>query len=500
MRFCTAYLLAACFAAVLLVRPAVAQEAAQQDKATQAGSAADEDKGTQTNQQKPDQPQSAQTTGEQPTGAQASGTEQKSQSPHAGGTDPNLPQPDSKADALSGTEQISSQDSEAVKKREFGTPDLPPKWARVPTYHGKYFSTLLGFVGVYDYNAFSQDSASIAQVGSQRDQWDDRSSRFIVTGTIGPESYKLHYFAAYAWNGFDAHENKMKTWSFPDLNITAPVGKLGALTFGKTKEQFVYEIVGDATFLPSLERVLNPFFTSRDVGLTLSNSVFKKRMTYAGGWANDWWVQKKDFDTAGNHFTTRVTGLISINDDGSRYLHVGVSVRYAGADAGAVRLRGKAESNVSSNYVDTGNIPASNQKEFGLEALWTRDRYSVLTEYVRSQVNATQIANPSFYGFYITGSVFLTGEHRPYDRNVAYARRPIPQRRWGAVELTARYSRLDLDDKSIHGGIMNKGTLDLNWFMNRRCKLAVSGGFAHLDRAGLDGFTEILQTRIQYVF
>ena len=425
---------------------------------------------------------------------------QEPDSVHAGGNDPNLPQPDSKSDALSGTEQISAQDSEAVKKREFATPDLPPKWARVPSYHSKYFSTMLGFVGVYDYHAFSQDSDSITQVGRQRDQWDDRSSRFILVGSIGPESYKLHYYVAYAWNGFDAHQNKMKTWNFSDLNITAPVGKLGALTFGKTKEQFVYEIVGDATFLPSLERVLNPFFTSRDVGLTLSNSVFKKRMTYSGAWANDWWVQKKDFDTVGNHFTSRVTGLVSINDDGSRYFHVGASVRYAGADAGVIRLRGKPESNVTSNYVDTGNIPASNQKEFGLEALWARDRYSVLTEYVHSYVDATHVANPSFYGFYVTGSVFLTGEHRPYDRNVGFARRPIPTRRWGAVELTARYSRLDLDNKSIQGGIMNKGTLDLNWFLNRRCKLAVSGGFANLDRAGLNGLTKILQTRMQYVF
>jgi len=419
---------------------------------------------------------------------------------HAGGNDPDLPQPQSKAEALSGGPQLSSRDSEAVKARTYATPDLPPKWARVPEYHSKYFTTLLGFAGIYDYNAFSQDAKSISQVGRQKDQWDDRSTRFILTGGIGPESYRVHYFAAYSWNGFDADENKKKTWEFTDLNITAPVGKLGALTFGKNKEPFVYEMVGDAAFLPSMERILNPFFTSRDVGLSMSNTAFNKRMTYTTGWFNDWWVHSKDFDTAGNHFATRVTGLISINEDGSRYLHVGASARYAGADLGTVRLRGKAGSNVSSNYVDTGYIPASNQKEFALEALWTRDRYSVLTEYVRSQVNATQIANPPFYGFYVTGSVFITGEHRPYDRNVGFARRPIPRRRLGAVELAARYARLDLDNKSIHGGVMDKGLLDLNWFLNRRCKVGVSGGFANLDRAGLNGFTKILQTRVQYIF
>jgi len=419
---------------------------------------------------------------------------------HAGGNDPDLPLPQSKAEALSGGPQLSARDSEAVKARKYATPDLPPKWARVPEYNGEYFTTLLGFAGIYDYNAFSQDAGSITQVGRQKDQWDDRSTRFILTGGIGPESYRVHYFAAYSWNGFDADENKKKTWEFTDLNITAPVGKLGALTFGKNKEPFVYEMVGDAAFLPSMERILNPFFTSRDVGLSMSNTAFNKRMTYSTGWFNDWWVHGKNFDTAGNHFASRVTGLISINDDGSRYLHVGASARYAGADLGTVRLRGKAGSNVSSNYVDTGYIPASNEKEFALEALWTCDRYSVLTEYVHSQVNATQVANPSFYGFYITGSMFLTGEHRPYDRNVGFARRPIPRRRMGAIELAARYARLDLDNKSVHGGVMDKGLLDLNWFLNRRWKLGVSGGFAILGRAGLNGFTTILQTRVQYIF
>jgi hypothetical protein len=110
---------------------------------------------------------------------------QEPDSVHAGGNDPNLPQPTSKAEALSRTEQLSSQDSEAVKKREFTTPDLPPKWARVPSYRGKYFSTTLGFVALADYNAFSQDSDSITQVGRQRDQWDDRSTASSSSGLSG---------------------------------------------------------------------------------------------------------------------------------------------------------------------------------------------------------------------------------------------------------------------------------------------------------------------------
>ena len=422
------------------------------------------------------------------------------ESVHAGGTDPHLPQPESKADALSGGPQFSTQDSEEVKQRRFMTPGVPLPVDRFTSYKGEYFSIRLGFVALVDFNAFSQDDDSIKQVGKQRDQWDARSERFLLSGDIGPKSYRMHYYASYSWNGFDAAENKMKSWNFPDLTLTLPVGKLGAVTVGKTKETFMYEIIGDATFLPQQERVLNPFFTSRNVGVSLNNHAFNKRMQFSAGWYNDWWVTGQKFDVSSNHFTSRITGLVSTNQDGSRYLHVGVSGRYSGASNGTIQLKGKPESNVTSNYVDTGKIPASNQKEIAFETLWTHDGYSVTAEFVRSWVNADRVTNPSFYGLYVTGGWFITGEHRPYDRNVGYARRAIARHRIGAVELTARYSRQDLDDKSVHGGIMDKGTLGVNWYLNRFWKLGVDGGVANLNRVGLNGVTTILQSRLQFFY
>jgi phosphate-selective porin OprO/OprP len=445
-------------------------------------------------------PQAAQTAGEQQLSEQNPGVGQGTGSPHAGGTDPNLPQHESKAAALSGSPVFPTQDSEEVKQRKFVAPEVPEKVTRLTSYSGEYFAIRFGLATLVDYDAFWQDANSYAQVGAQRDQWDARSVRFMLSGAIGPESYRTHYFASYAWNGFDAPQNKKPSWNFTDLIFTFPFGKLGALTFGKNKESFIYEMVGDAAFLPSLERVLNPFFTSRNVGVTLSNTVFEKRMTYAGGWANDWWVQKRPFDGSSNHFTARVTGLVSINEEGSRYLHIGAGARYAGATDGVIQLRGKPESDVTSFYVDTGKIPASNQKEFEFEGLWNHDNFSVLTEYVRSQVNATQFANPSFYGVYVTGSWIITGEHRPYDRNVGFARRLIPEHRWGAVELAARYSHLDLDNKSVHGGVMDKGLLDLSWYPNRWWRFGIAGGFTSLNRAGLIGYTTALQTRIQFIY
>jgi phosphate-selective porin OprO/OprP len=130
--------------------------------------------------------------------------------------------------------------------------------------------------------------------------------------------------------------------------VTFPAWKLGAVTFGKNKESFSCEMVGDAANLPPLERILTPFFTSRNVGVLLSNTAFDKRMTISGGWANDWWITGQKFDDSSNHFSSRITGLASASEEGSRYLHVGLSGRYTGAVRGAVQLKGKAGSNVTS--------------------------------------------------------------------------------------------------------------------------------------------------------
>jgi phosphate-selective porin OprO/OprP len=57
----------------------------------------------------------------------------------------------------------------------------------------------------------------------------------------------------------------------------------------------------------------------------------------------------------------------------------------------------------------------------------------------------------------------ITGESRRYDRTVGYARRVMPKRRWGAAELVARFSHIDLDDGSVHGGEFDKTYLGFNW-------------------------------------
>jgi phosphate-selective porin OprO/OprP len=195
-----------------------------------------------------------------------------------------------------------------------------------------------------------------------------------------------------------------------------------------------------------------------------------------------------------------VTGLVYISDGGDQYLHVGGSGRYSGPEKGVIRLRGRPESNVAPNYVDTGDIPADHQTELALESVWTHGAYSLMSEYVRSWVDSPQTGNPTFYGFYATASWTITGEHRPYDRNVGYARRIIPERRGGAWELVARYSHLDLDDGPIRGGILDKGLLGFNWWASRQWRIGFDYGLGNLNRFDRNGLSHIFLTRFQWIF
>jgi len=155
---------------------------------------------------------------------------------------------------------------------------------------------------------------------------------------------------------------------------------------------------------------------------------------------------------------------------------------------------------VAGDYVDTSDIPADHAWHLGLEAFWNQVPFSVLVEYNRAWVDSPATQNPEFYGYYILGSWVLTGENRPYDHTVGYTGRIFPQYHWGAPELVARFSRVDLIDGPVQGGKFYKTYLGVNWWMSRQWKLGFGWGHSWLDRFGTTGITDSFLTRLQWVF
>ncbi len=378
----------------------------------------------------------------------------------------------------------------------FLIPDAPLNAEDKTQIRSKRFTLKLGLVLIADYTAFSQDEANLSQVGTHRNEWDDRAARLMFRGGLG----KVNYLVAGEYKGFDTDPET--TWQVTDVSLTFPLGgPRTKLTVGKTKETFAYEMVGDAANLPPQERVLNPFFVSRNIGVKLTRVMGKEhRMTASAGVFNDWWVNGDRFSDSGTDVTARVTGLVWDQPDGTHFLHVGLATRYAGADHDTMRLRARPESNVTDYYLDTGTLSGDHAQQLGFETLWNQGPFSILAEYNRAWVDAPASGDPEFSGYYITGSWVLTGETRPYDRTVGYARRVMPKGRWGAPELVARFSHVDLDDGVVQGGTFDKTYLGINWWATRRWKFGFGWGHTWLDRFTKTGVTESFQTRLQWVY
>ncbi len=382
---------------------------------------------------------------------------------------------------------------------DYVVPDVPDSFADKAQVESRWFTLRPGLVLIEDYSAFSQDAASRGQVGEQDDQWQVRAARFMLRGTIGG-AYKVRYLVAAEYKGFESEPED--TWQITDVSVTFPLGGPSTqLTLGRTKESMSYEMVGDAANLPQMERVLSPFFVSRTNGIKLTSVLGKEhRMTAAVGVFNDSWLAIQDHADRGTDASARFTGLLWDRSAGKDFFHLGVSARYVEAGTGSLRYKGRPETNVGNNYVDTGNFPADDALHGGLELLWNHGPVSLLGEYIEARVDSPETGDPRLCGWYLTASWVLTGETRPYDRTVGYARRVMPQGRWGAPELVARFSHEDLDDAGVHGGAFDKTYLGLNWWATRRWKAGIGWGHTRLDRFGTTGTTDSLLTRLQWVY
>ncbi len=205
----------------------------------------------------------------------------------------------------------------------------------------RWFTMHLGLVPIFDYTWFTQDQASFDQVGVQENDFDIRSARIMARGTIFAHSkHAPRYLVAFEYRGFDSDPDQ--TWNFTDVSLTFPLGRIGDLTVGKTKENFVYEMVGDAANLPHVERLMSPFFVSRNIGLRWNRTAAAERMTLSLGVYNDWLTTDPTWEDSGTTVAGRVTGLAWTDTSGRRFLHLAGAFRRNGADEGTGALQGPA--------------------------------------------------------------------------------------------------------------------------------------------------------------
>lgn len=377
----------------------------------------------------------------------------------------------------------------------YAFPDLRADRKLIPELSTRFVSARLGIDLIADWTGFNQDSASVSLHGQQENRFEVRSARVQILGNLLDNERLIYRFSA-QYRGFDIDPER--NWDVTDASVAWLLNNRGSrINVGQIRETFSYETLANTATTPTNERVINVFSAARNIGVSI---------THVFGAERDWtasiglYRDSFGFSGSGAGATARLTHLLWASTDGSRFMHVGAAWRHRPDDNGSIRYRGRPGSNVADNFVDTGDFAATGAHHVGVEALWNQGGLSVLGEYILARVSAPTYGNPLFQGVYLTGSWVLTGEHRDYDRAAGLARRLVPRGRWGAPEIVARYSAVDLESRGIRGGSFDRFEVGLNWWATMRWKWGLSAGRVWSRQVDQRGRTDNLLLRAQWIY
>lgn len=336
-----------------------------------------------------------------------------------------------------------------------------------------------------------------------------RRARFYMSGDIYDNvGYKLQIDFA----GGDA-DLKDAYLSFDNL---VPIGELKV---GNFKEPFSLEELTSSKYITFMERALpvEAFSPSRNMGFGVSNTFMEERGTLAAGifWAHDSNDDEATYQE-GVNLTGRVSYLPLYEDDGRKLVHLGLGGSYR-SSPDMVRYRFRPEVHLAENrWVDTGSWLADEVVLCGLEAAIVHGPFSLQGEYITADTDIEGVSSsddPTTDGFYVFASYFLTGEHRPYKKSAGAFSRVKPNNNfdgrgnWGAWEVAARYSNVDLNDEVYEGsGELDNITLGLNWYLNPNMRIMWNYIHSSLDdadvgeRLPLDDEADTFMMRFQVDF
>ena len=377
------------------------------------------------------------------------------------------------------------------------------KWNRWDT---KYVSGIfLGALALDRQRWLTQDANSLAQVGDLNtyDGGEIRALRFGAVGTLNFEQPWV-YTVFGATNAFDKgfDTNATDDVELFDWRLDIPTFARTTLSIGKQKEPISLERNMGMVYLPMQERaaVSDALLPARNVGAVLSGGGFDQRFTWAGGVFNDWLDTGGSFNEGATQYIGRVTGLPWISPDESNLVHLGFGLRYSDANEG-LRYLTAPEFNKSPDFVDTGVLQADSSLTYNAEASWRKGPLWILGEYVLTAVDAPQLDNPGFSGYFLSGAWTFTGEMRSYIRKSGVfsplpVAKSVKQGGWGSWEISARVSRLDLNEGRVAGGDMDIMSLGLNWWLTPTFSVNFNYRHVTLDQFGVEGDSDGFNTRL----
>jgi phosphate-selective porin OprO/OprP len=146
---------------------------------------------------------------------------------------------------------------------------------------------------------------------------------------------------------------------------------------------------------------------------------------------------------------------------------------------------------LSTGQIGTAANPVSGASVTGAELAGGFGPFFSQAEYFHYNIQRTGIPALDFNGGYVEGSYTITGEHRKYNPSTGAYGGITPDHpfsmaagQWGAFELAARYSIVDLNDlftpglstastNGVAGGQQQVIALGVNWYLNSNMRFMV---------------------------
>lgn len=179
----------------------------------------------------------------------------------------------------------------------------------------------------------------------------------------------------------------------------------------------------------------------------------------------------------GKGFAGRVTAAPILGK--KQFLHFAAAIERRELDGGdALSFNAKPGSALAPTLISSGVIiDADRMTNLGAEAAYSTGPLLLQGQYVRSKIDRPLLGDLDFDAWYAQASFIVTGESYDYAKRSGTVEGVDLRRKKSAVELAARYSRLDMDDSALNRGRAQTITLGANWYLNQNVRLMVN--YAH---------------------
>ena len=273
-----------------------------------------------------------------------------------------------------------------------------------------------------------------------------------------------------------------------DVYMTYGTGPLTVMA-GQTKPFWSLEELTSDLFTSFNERAAftQAFGFERRVGLSAQYKG-KAAMLQAGVFGDNANDLLSDADNSVS-FDARAVFMPKIGDT---QLHLAGSghIRSFNDQASSTRYRARPFVHTTdARIVDTGNIGATGERGYGLEAAVLRGPFHAAGEAFWQTARRPGLADPTFFGGYVEAGMVLTpGDSRIYKDGAFDRLKPskaINEGGIGAIEVNVRYDYLDLIDKGIVGGKQRTAGISLVWAPVQYVRIIANYGRLSFDQAAV---------------